>query len=257
MKFINSIALVFTAVVVISCQSKSENQTSTTPDDATGAGGTAQPEQAVCIWDKISLRSEPSGDAKWITQISLGEELMFLGETSIDSTSKSPRSYSKVRLTDGTEGWSLSDFILPGAKAGAFISATVVYNRPDLLTKSDKEFASMDIVGAIGEQDDWTEVNGRISGTEYLSKGWVKTSSLTFNTIDIAVAKFAQAAMSEKDEAKKMAAIQEILNNPDLQSSVFIEQLRALVAPEEIMDEPIEIVEEALDSADTVESDVL
>ncbi|UII26845.1 hypothetical protein LVD15_26730 [Fulvivirga maritima] len=209
---------------------------------------------AVCVWDNISVRTEASSKAKWLTSLSLGESLTSLGNTAKDSLDND-REYTQVQLADGTEGWALSDFIIENAKVGVFLEDVFIYKRPDLLTKTDKKFTQMDIVAIKSTEGDWLEVVGKRTGAKWIQNGWVKKDNLSEKDIDVAVAKFAKPAMELKDEDKKIASLEEIVSNPDLSSSSFIpvinKALDELSVDEEFIEEEyaedadVEIVEDA------------
>jgi uncharacterized protein YgiM (DUF1202 family) len=184
---------------------------------------------AVCVWDEISVRSEPSSKAEWLTSINKGEKVTYLGNEAEDSGDKG-RKYVKVRLTDGTEGWSLADFIIAEAEAATFISESVIYKRPDLLTKSDKTFSAMDIVAIKSTQDEWVEVTGQRSGGTWLESGWVKGAVLSSKEVDIAVAKFASGALKLKSDEEILSGLQEILDNSDLSGNSFESVLKDKIA---------------------------
>ncbi|MEM6831723.1 MAG: hypothetical protein AAGA66_17265 [Bacteroidota bacterium] len=200
---------------------------------------------AVCVWDNISVRSIPSSDGKWLTSISVGEAIKYLSIDSVEA-SKKKRVYSKVLLADGKVGWALKDFIVPNGKVAVFLAENVIYKRPDLLTKSDKSFDYMNIVAIKSSQDGWLEVVGRRGEDDWIMTGWVKDNNLSQDPIDVAVAKFGGKALAQKDEAKKVEMINEILNNADFSSSKFIPVLENLldeVTEEPAMEEPAEPAE--------------
>jgi len=231
----------FVAIISVACSN--QNKTGDTQEEATEAQSEEPQEMkeevpAVCVWDNISVRETASSKSKWLTSISLGERIVFMGDEALDSTDND-RLYYKIRLADDTEGWAIADFIIPESSAGAFIVDADVYKRPDLLTKDDKSFSQMDIVAVKSTQDDWLEVVGRRSGSKWIENGWVKNNTLSQKDVDIAVAKFAAKALNVEDVEEKAEAIQEILDNSDLSGSSFhdllkaeLEQLQAPVEPE-------------------------
>jgi hypothetical protein len=176
--------------------------------------------KAVCVWNNISVRSLPSGDARWLTALSLGEEIESTQIIEIDSANEN-REYVRVLLADKTEGWALSDFIIVESIPVAVKSETPIFERPDLLTKTDKVFSPMDILAVKQKQDDWLQVVGRKFTENRLTSGWIKSNEITENKIDIAFAKFAQEALIKDDKAEKLAALDELLKTEELYKSVF------------------------------------
>ena len=57
--------------------------------------------ETICVWDRLSLRDD---NGRWLSALSLGEKVIWLGETKVDS-SQNDRKYLKVELSDSTTGW--------------------------------------------------------------------------------------------------------------------------------------------------------
>ncbi len=204
---------------------------------------------AVCIWDRVSLYDAPSDKAKWLTAVSLGEKVTFLNETAIDSAVSKPVEYLKIKLLDGKTGWVRTDFVVLDARPAVFINDANYYNRPDLMTKSNNTFSLMDIVAVKGDQDGWVEIKGKRSKGSWIETGWIKPENLSFEEVDLAVAKFTIAALALKDEAKKLEALNEIAANPDFSSSVFMQLVQ-----EKIYElQPDEEYEDYYDEGDSIE----
>ena len=200
---------------------------------------------AVCIWDKVSLKETPANDGKWLAAISLGEKVDFLDDEKEVTTGDKTVKYLKVELQDGKQGWVQSDFIVVNGKPAAVLQDAVIYSRPDLLTKTGKSFSRMDIIGVKTEQNGFVEVAGKRKDGKWIESGWIKPANITTTEIDVAVAKYASKALAITDPTKKAGAINEILENSDLQSSVFMDELKSQISPsendvEETMEEVIE-----------------
>ena len=211
MKRINLLLFMATSFVVFSC-----NNAVKPNSENTGA---------VSIWDNISLKETPDEAGKWICSISIGEVLTYLDESKDDNSAKKPVKYYKVKLKDGKEGWAQSDFIILNSKPAAVTDDIEIYSRPDLLNKTNKTFSKMDIVAVKSEKDGFIEVEGKRKGGKWIESGWLKGKSLSYDAVDIAVAKFASKALEITDIKKKEEAINEILKNSDFKSSIFIPSL--------------------------------
>ncbi len=238
-----NLSLLVIGLLLFACGSQnSQSEESANQDESTSSEPVAIVEEkpAVCIWDKVSVREAPKSDGKWKTSISIGETLTYMGENAVDSLDKNRR-YSKVKLADGTEGWSASDFIIVDGRVAVFLVEKDMYKRPDLLTKSDKKFSQMDIVAIKSEQDDWVEITGKRSEGKWIENGWVKKGDLSETSIDVAVAKFASLAMNVEDESERTEKLQEILDNSDFSSSAFIPmiqgKLEELSTQDQVMEE--------------------
>jgi hypothetical protein len=181
---------------------------------------------AVCIWDNAPLREVPGKSGKWISGLSIGETVLYMNEIQIDSTEQRPISYIKVKLKDGKEGWAQNDFVVLNSKPATLRENAEIYSRPDLLNKTGKSFSQMDIIAVKSEQDGFIEVTGRRKGARWMESGWLRTGAVSYEDVDIAVAKFASKALEIADQNKREEAIMEIVNNSDFDSSVFIQLLK-------------------------------
>lgn len=196
-----------------------------------GFGGKNNSKNAVCVWNKVSLRVEPSEKSKWLAAINLGEKVTFLDEKATDASGKKPIEFVKVALQDGKEGWVRADYIVLNSEPAVFIYNATIYNRPDLLTKSDKNFNAMDIVAVkTGEDTSWLEVIGKRADGQWIETGWVKPENLSYLDTDIAVAIFTQAAIAEKDDDKRLSMLQEISANSDLSNSFFMSSVYDMIS---------------------------
>lgn len=208
---------------------------------------------AVCVWDKLAVRDTPGDKGKWVTSISLGESLKYHGLDSVVGK----KTYGKITLNDGQQGWARTDLIVIEAKPAVVTNDTDIYTRPDLLTKSDKKFSAMDIVAMKSSQDTWGEIRGKRSEGSWIDEGWVKTSNLSFEPVDIATAKFASKAMKIKNEEAKLKALQDILENVDLSSSKFITDIELMVSDMTAIEDDIEIGEvEIIEDEEVLVDDV-
>ena len=209
-------------LIIASCSQQNQGENSSSTADSLAVSEPAAPESvaAVSIWDNISVRATADPDGKYLTRMNLGETLTYLGE---EATAKDGKIYVKVKLNDGTEGWTRTEFVIPEAEPAAFVNESDLYNRPDLLTKSSYKFSLMDIVAVSETSDDWVKVVGKPTGETWLKDGWVKMDNLSYEDIDIATAKFAQAALGADDP---IVALEEILTNSDLNASVFAEHIQ-------------------------------
>lgn len=206
----------------VSCKSKNPQTTSeSTVQDS--------PAVAVCIWDKVSLKESPADKGKWLASLSLGEKCTYLDDSKEDNSGKKPVTYYKVQLLDKQEGWVQSDFVILKSKPATIVKEAEVYSRPDLLTKTNKSFSAMDIVAVKSEQGDFIEIAGKRKAGKWIETGWIKPANVSYTDVDIAVAKYGGKALEITDRQKRNAAINEIINNSDYKSSVFINTLFRMV----------------------------
>ena len=252
----NLILFLTISLLLWNCGGKSKSSFEAVKSEATEtevadeAEAVVEEAEAVCLLDNLSVRATPAKSGKWITGISLGEVVTYVGEQKVDSVTKN--TYYKIKLTGGKEGWSRADFIDVDSKVGVFVQETEIYKRPDLLTKAGKKYSAMDIVAVISTNGEWSEVKGKRSDGKYIESGWVKGGNISDKTVDIATAKFGAAALAKEDPEKQIEAIKEIIENNDLSSSSFIpvlqEKLNEAIANDEIIVE--EIVKQAVDTVE-------
>ncbi len=240
-KLLIAITLVSTICVGCKDNKNSENKGETSAIEESISEKEEKTASAICLLDKLSIRENASAKGKWITSISLGEKVTLTGEETIDSVSK--KEYYKVKLIDGKEGWTRSTFLAVNGKVGAMLENAVVYKRPDLLTKTEKEYSIMDIIAVTETQGDWIKVKGKRSEGKYIEEGWVKTSNITNDEVDIAAAKFAGIANSQPTMTERIKALKDVINNSDLSSSKFIPVIENKIEDYESKNQPLDAQE--------------
>ena len=218
---------IFLASFFVGCKS-GHNPSNEIGVDSTGSGT-----YAVCIWDKASLKETPEDKGKWLASLSLGEKCTYLDEEKEDNSGTKPVKYVKIKLQDGKEGWSQNDFVILNSQPATFVQNTEIYSRPDLLTKTGKFFSKMDIVAVKSTQNNFVEVVGKRKDGKWIESGWVKPANISYADVDIAVAKFACKALAIEDNAKRIEAIKEIIDNSDLKESVFINELNGIISADQ------------------------
>ncbi len=228
MKLTTCLSCTVILLSIFSCGSGSEQSDSEAKTSETEAIETPEVTavKAVCIWNEVSVRATPDAKGKWLTSMSIGEVVEYLGEDAPDAQD-AKNTYAKVKLTDGAEGWSRKDFIIENGEVAVFLENNTIYKRPDLLTKTDDQFSQMDIVAIKSTQGDWAEVTGKRKEGTWISTGWVKGNKLSKDGADVAVAKFGRVALDEEDPEVQIEEFKEILDNSDLRSSKFIPFIQA------------------------------
>ena len=176
---------------------------------------------SVCVWNKGSVRDMPSRNAKWLSGMALGEKVVWTGETVVDSSDQN-RTYHKVRLSDGTEGWASEYVLALDAIPGIVIKNAQIFRRPELITLTSDIYEPMSFVAILDSKDDWIQVKGE----ENKLKGWIKFSAVSTKDEDITAGLLAYKALKEKDPEKKVQNIQALLDNPLLSNSIFMPKLQ-------------------------------
>ena len=218
------ITILSASFMLLSCKDDKKSSNSQNPTEVVEEQKKEANTAAICLLEKLSIRATPKAKGKWITSMSLGEKIELTGEETTDSISK--KLYYKVRLIDGKEGWTRASFLAINGKVATLLKEATVYKRPDLLTKTDKKYSTMDIIAVLKTQDDWMLVKGKRATGEYIEEGWIKAGNLSESSVDIAVAKFANVAMATGTMTDRIKALEELVNNTDFSSSSFIEKLQ-------------------------------
>ena len=224
------LCLILSAAITSSCQKAQEQQEA--QQDPPPVVEEVKEVRSVCIWDGASVRADASMKAKWISAMALGEKVTWLGEDKIDSTDKN-RKFLKLRLSDGTEGWSSEYVIATDAKPSVIYKEAPIYRRPDLLTVTETVFEPMEIVAITGTDADWIEVVGK----EGKKKGWIQSKLVSTKDMDVAVALLAGKALREKNKEKMKDKLQSIIDNVAFTGSIFIEDIELKLnelQPEEV-----------------------
>ena len=224
------LCLILSAAITSSCQKAQEQQEA--QQEPTPVVEEVKEVPSVCIWDGASVRADASMKAKWISAMALGEKVTWLGEDKIDSTDKN-RKFLKLRLSDGTEGWSSEYVIATDAKPSVIYKEAPIYRRPDLLTVTETVFEPMEIVAITGTDADWIEVVGK----EGKKKGWIQSKLVSTKDMDVAVALLAGKALREKNKKKMKDKLQSIIDNVAFTGSIFIEDIELKLnelQPEEV-----------------------
>jgi hypothetical protein len=219
-------------IVICAGCGKSEKATTTgqtaTVTKDTAAKPTEQPKlhTDVCLWDKAGLKADPTQKGKYLSDISLGEQVTFLGDTAVDASDKN-KAYRKVRLSDNKEGWVQSYLVETDAKPAAVTKATQIYKRPDLATVSNEMFDLGDFIALGAENGDWVEA----VGSKRKKKGWIKKGDgLSFTKEDVTVSILIEKAFAEESPDKQKAKLEDITKNAALASSMFVPSVKALLA---------------------------
>ena len=147
-QLINSLQLLFIAVMLINCSGNKNNPGSGSNGDST----VTEANYAVCIWDKTPLKETPDEKGKWLASLSLGEKCTYMDDKKEVNIGTKDVTFYKIKLQDGKEGWAQSDLIILNSRPATFIQNADIYSRPDLLTKTPNKFSKMDIVAVKSTQ---------------------------------------------------------------------------------------------------------
>lgn len=226
-------------LILMACNNETTSTESSLDTESKESSESVAQSGAVVLWPALVIRETPADKGKYVTSVYQGESLMRYGEIVEDTTNNKNNEYVKVELSDGTEGWVLNRFIAEDGRPAVISTITPLYKRPDLLTKSDKEFKRMDFVAILESSDDWIKIKGVPSGSTWFAEGWIKNDKVTTTEVDVSFAVLANRAMSIENEEEKKAEMKDLLNNADFNSSIFYNDLAEMSAAQEIEEEII------------------
>jgi hypothetical protein len=215
---------------LLSCGGSSEG--SIIDSNASGSDSTSAEKQpaekeikkAVCIYNGSGVYKEPERE-NWKASLKLGEVVTFLGESQTTKKGEKETTCHKVKLIDDKEGWVADWAIIIDGKAAALQEDSPVYDRPSIVNKSNQSLKKMDVVGIINTKENFSNIQIANSW----KKGWVKTSSLTTDEDDVAVAVFAKLGIKTSIEETSSEELQEFLDELEIDDSQFIEYIRGLI----------------------------
>lgn len=229
-----SIILIFTILVItiVACepdnkQGSEAEKSELSPPPTTSKTSNDEAElskAAVCLWPKVGLRSAPGRgkDAEYLTTIYFGEQVTLTG----DKKEKDERTYLKVMLSDGSEGWSDEYLFGVGGEIAVATGTLPLYKRPDLATMQGKNFKKGDLLVLKPTKNKWREA----VGFEKKHEGWVQdNSSISDQQEDILVCMLYQRAMNTEKPSDKKKQLETILSNPNLASSDFVYLVRKAI----------------------------
>jgi hypothetical protein len=176
----------------------------------------------VSLSDQAAVRELSDSKSKYITSLSLAEQVEWLGDSVVDP-SNPKRSYLKVRMTDGKEGWVNAWQLAAPAQAAVLLEKTPLYKRPDQATASGKSIAAASLVASVAAKEgDWVE----LITMNRTQRGWALRPGFSTDPQDLLAASLLRKARSIKDPAKRNAALLELQSNSSVTSSRVYEAIK-------------------------------
>ncbi len=182
-----------------------------------------QPIPSVCIWDRISVRAEPARKATIISNLNLGESVVYLSISASDSSFKN-QVYYQIRLSDNRMAWVPAFSIVTNAKPAVVLKEVPIYMRPDLLTITDKKIGSMEIVAVDEESDNWIHFYSE----KKIMSGWINSEAVSFHPEDIAFSLYAGRILNAENNATLVEKIDSVLKYNLYPDAVFVSLLKEI-----------------------------
>lgn len=199
----------------------------TTVDNGGETASNANANSALCTWDGQGIRTESGSGGKWLATLSFGEEMTLLNE--VEEDEKGKKTYEKVRLLDGKEGWIRQDLIEKGGTLAAIKSDAQIYSRPSVSNITDDNIKMGALVVLKQTKEEFSEfVSKNINRKR--KKGWLLgEKALTSDAKDIAAAIMLSKAESEKNPMKRAEKLKQIINGDAYAGSNFISVADAML----------------------------
>jgi len=210
--------------VVIGCDDEgeeageTEEATTTTTEESTEV----DPSAAVCLWNKAALREAAGKDGKYSTSVVFGEQVEMLGETK--KVDEENRTYMKVRLSDGSEGW-VNQYLFAGkSKLGIILQSASLYNRPDLMTQKSSRMEAGELVIVSSKHAEWVKV----STADRKKSGWISgDGNISKENADITLALMYHQALQSPIRSKQLGALESLTKNSSFSSSPMMKIVKA------------------------------
>ncbi len=170
----------------------------------------AQAQEAVCAWDRIPLLIAPDKTSAQVGSVRFGTDIVKTSYETITVQEDYKRTYVRITLADGTQGWINQYLLVPNGEAGVIKYDIDLYQNPvDGVTKVKG--------GALtaGDPVIKTEFNGayvHILTKNKEKSGWIPAEGIVFGKEEVINALLLQKAKAEKDPQKRTKRIQEIRN---------------------------------------------
>ncbi len=177
--------------------------------------------------DKVNVRSKPQLDASAVDQLSIGEDVIYLGQKTKEQTKVSLQgkdytdSWAKVQTRNGKTGWIHAATLLKKKAMYCWLDKVNVRETPDLKGKVSGQMKENEKVTYLGYQTDTlTEVSLR--GKTY-KEPWLKIETESGVTGWVHAATVKNLVMSPAEMAKNDSSAIRVGKNrtyKDLQSAV-------------------------------------
>lgn len=238
-------SLLFLATILSISLLSSCGESTTGTGDATDSTATTTTEgiptekQAICLWPKVGVRemADPNaaGNNSLATAV-FGERVEMLGQTE----KVGDKTYIKIKLSDGTEGWVNEYLFAQKAKLAAITKMTSIYERPDQMTLiRDKKAEFGEIVAVMNKEGDWIQVLGKKKSI----KGYILGDDhYVTNEKDLRAAIARDHALDLSGQEKK-DYLDLIVRNTDFTGSIFQMDAEAML---DELNKPVELAEDEL-----------
>ncbi len=169
MRILSYSALLLFGLFVYSCDLRLDQLDAKANNEESSREDSVLDKLAISLWDGAGLREEPGrrSSIKYLTTVYFGERVEMLDTTSFIAGEN--RTYMKVRLSDGQEGWVNQYLFVEGNELVAVTKDVELFRRPDQMTFKDELFKRGEIAVLEDQKDDWM----KLVGIEREKSGWI------------------------------------------------------------------------------------
>lgn len=216
--------------------------------------------KAIALFNS-SYYSKP-GNEGWLGRFNFGNSLTLQGDTASVTTTNRTRIYYKVTAPDGKEGWVYGYYLAIDAELKVVTSDQIIYKNPDVTSLTTDKFKKGEMIAVInsGEESNGfaqaqnasRKINGGSTRFVWIKKG----KGLSSDETDIMIATQLKMVADEKDEKKKLAILDAILDEENNATSklyeLAMEQKKEMTSSEEEAVEEVseEVMEEAAEAVE-------
>ncbi len=206
-------------LVLTSCSPSGRD---TTADGAVDS--VTQAHTGFCLYKEVSVRETPGDRGKYLATLYLSEEMTPTGDTASGISGNQKVNYTKVRLSNGVEGWVKSELVAVDAQAGAVTDEVPVYERPDISTAVGKSFHELDVVATRPASDGWVTIVGIPEGESWFVSGFARPDNVSSEPVDVKFAAITKrAALSAPGDSAQMYRM--LAEGVEYKSSLFYERI--------------------------------
>jgi len=232
-------------------QSAAEETPSESETANTGETGAQVPEPvsivpAVVLRDDASVWENENGQLSKspITKLDMGSEVIYLGQEEELKSGNSVYRYSRVRLTDETEGWISSVRLARNAVPAVITCESGLYRKPAVTSPLDRNLPAGQIVAVSledGNRNGFAGITFSYYSDNKLSspeKSFVEYRNISSTPNDIETAKLVLKAFRNSDQEKDFFNLALSLGSVFESAGTIIGNLNAYTAPD-LNSEPI------------------
>ncbi len=162
----------------------------------------------LCAIPSVSIHNAPNSSSNVIGNITFGEEILNLGNSSFDNGT----TFIQIQTTRNQIGWVKENALIKDGGLVVFLENARIYPNPDFDTPVyQSSFERSDLAILVDFQDEWM----RLVGDEPGKEGWVHgLNKVSIEPADLSIGRLILAAEKESNPQVKFAALQSIKTVP-------------------------------------------